>query len=155
MDDRLINGSPAIHGHQTMGILKMFLRKSTKGFMVQNMNFVYPLHGNRHNDRTDRRGRQYLPGRQFTWPSRFVRHAIALSLSVNLGKSLGRIAVFEKRAGLRKGDSPPLRPGLAVRPGDGLLHTLWVFSHRLHYTSPDSSLSKTDGPFLLTRWKPV
>src|SRR5512139_1060790 len=34
MDDRLINGSPAIHGHQTMGILKMFLTKSTKGFMV-------------------------------------------------------------------------------------------------------------------------
>jgi len=45
-------------------------------------------------------GGQQLPSRQFTWPSRFVRHAIALSLSVNLGKSLGRIAVFENRAGL-------------------------------------------------------
>jgi hypothetical protein len=43
MDDRLTNGSPAIHGHQTMGILKMFLRKSTKGFMVQSMNFVYRI----------------------------------------------------------------------------------------------------------------
>jgi hypothetical protein len=40
-------------------------------------------------------GGQQLPSRQFTWPSRFVRHAIAFSLSVNLGKSLGRIAVFE------------------------------------------------------------
>jgi len=37
-------------------------------------------------------GGQQFPSRQFMWPSRFVRHAIALSLSVNLGKSLGRIA---------------------------------------------------------------
>ena len=40
MDDRLINGSPAIHGHQTMGVLNMFLMKSNKGLMVQSMNFV-------------------------------------------------------------------------------------------------------------------
>ena len=46
-------------------------------------------------------GGQQLSSRQFTWPSRFVRHAIAFSLSVNLGKSLGRIAVFEDRAGLQ------------------------------------------------------
>src|SRR5512135_521184 len=88
-------------------------------------------------------GGQQLPSRQFKWHSPCVRHAIALSLFVNLGKSLGRIAVFENRAGLRKGDSPPHRPGLAVRPGDGLLHTLWMFSRRLDYIPPDSSLSKT------------
>jgi len=33
IEDRLIIGSPAIHGHQIMGILKLFLRKSTRGFM--------------------------------------------------------------------------------------------------------------------------
>lgn len=34
IEDRLIIGSPAIHGHQIMGILNMFLRKSTKGFIT-------------------------------------------------------------------------------------------------------------------------
>ena len=40
MDERLINGSPAIHGHQTMGVLNMFLTKSIKGFIVKRMNFM-------------------------------------------------------------------------------------------------------------------
>jgi hypothetical protein len=39
-DDRLSNGSPAIHGHQTTGILKMFLTKANNGFVVQSMNFA-------------------------------------------------------------------------------------------------------------------
>jgi hypothetical protein len=35
MEDRLINGRPAIQGHQAIGILKMFLRKSTKAFIIR------------------------------------------------------------------------------------------------------------------------
>jgi hypothetical protein len=41
MEDRLIIGSPAIHGHQIMGVLNMFLRKSTRGFMTWGM-FAVP-----------------------------------------------------------------------------------------------------------------
>jgi hypothetical protein len=35
MEDRLINGRPAIQGHEAIGILKMFLRKSTKAFIIR------------------------------------------------------------------------------------------------------------------------
>jgi len=34
IEDRFIMGSPAIHGHQIMGVLNMFLRKSTRAFMT-------------------------------------------------------------------------------------------------------------------------